>query len=180
MADNEEMTNEERDALKAKSWQAILDQATKPDLKALFEQPHSPEFIYYFLERFGGLVIYDAFNLEPPSQKVQIELKGMNEHYAVYDRGSCLVIAPKNLFSHDRTVKDGIEAAKALALEAFDRGWTVELVGFEKYRRAAWVELQVLAEQHGRSVDVVNYPATMQEVKLSEWVSRSRVANSTP
>jgi hypothetical protein len=172
---SDELNHEGRDRLKSKSWQAIqglLD--TKPDLKALYEEMPSPLFTYYLLERWGGLKVYDAFNLEPGSAKVQLELKGASEHYGIYDCGSFLVMAPKNLFSHQRTLKDGIETTQTLSREVYERGWTIELVGFEKFRRASWVEFQLLAEQYGRTIEIVNYSPTIHDMKLFESISRGR------
>lgn len=171
----DEMSHAERGALQAKSWQAILDEATKPDLKALYEQPPSPLFAHYFSQRFGTLTIYDAFNLEPAAPKVPLQLEGASEHYHVFDRGSSLIMGPKNLFSHQRTLKDGIQTAQALATEVFIRGWTMELVGIHSFCLAAYVMLRLLGDQYGRAPEIINYNATLREMSLYQSIAMSRV-----
>ena len=154
------------DELKQQVWQALGENMPPPEITELLERAISPYEIYYLLERWGTLTVYDAFNLEPPSEKHLIVLEGASEHFLTYDRGCCLVACPKDLFSHERTLADGLVTAEALAREAFKRDWTVELVGFEKYSRAAWVELQTLGDKHNKKVEVLNYDASPTDVKL--------------
>jgi len=155
------------DELKSQVWQAIDHHLAIPDLSsALFEHPITIYEIYYLLERWATLKIWDAFNLEPAGDIKLLQLEGASPHYNVYDRGSCLVASPKDLFSHERTIADGLQTARALAREVYKRNWTVELVGFDKLTRAAWVEIQQLGDKHGRALEVVNYHATFRDVKL--------------
>lgn len=157
---------EAADALKQQAWKALSDGTPHPDLSAMLERGVNPLEVQYLLERWATLTIYDAFNLEAPGLKQPITLHGASEHFVVYDRGTCLVAGPKDLFSHAWTLADGIKTMAAMAREVYQRHWTVELVGYEKYRRAAWVELQVQSQQHGHSVDVLNFTPSVQDYRI--------------
>ncbi len=50
--------------------------------------------------------------------------------------------------------------------EVYERKWTVELVGFEKLTRAAWVEIQHLGDKFGQKLDVINYDPSTNDIKL--------------
>lgn len=154
------------DELKTQIWQALEQDMPAPELADLLDRAVTPLDIYYLLERWGTLTIYDAFNLDPPGEKKLLVLDGASEHYLTYDRGSCLVACPKELFSHERTLADGIRTCEALAREAYKRDWTVELIGFEKLTRAAWVEIQHLGDKHNKKIEVINYNASAHDVKL--------------
>ena len=83
-----------------------------------------------------------------------LQLKGISQHYNIYDCGSCLIGAPKDLFSHARTLEDALQTARVMAREAYQRKWTVEFVGFDKMaraarisaasRRATWKQLEIV------------------------------------
>lgn len=154
------------DKLKAQVWEALEQNLPVPDLGNVYELPITQLEIYYLLERWGILIIWDAFNLDPPSQKVPLNLDGVSKHYHVYDRGSSLVGAPKDLFSHERTLLDGLQTAQAMAREVYKRNWTVELAGFDKLVRAAWVEIQHLGDKHGKYLEVINFSPSPDDVKL--------------
>ena len=131
--------SEYNNQLKTQIWEALEKNLPIPDLMAIYERPITLLDVYYMLERFGVLTIYDAFNLEPPGEKVLLTLEGVSKHYNVYDRGCCLVATPKDLFSHERTLLDGLQTSQAMAREVYKRNWTVELTGFDKLMRAAWL-----------------------------------------
>ena len=152
--------------LKSEVWQALEKQLAIPNLDEIYAREFTPLDMYYLLERWGLLTMWDAFNLDPPAVKQLLQLPGTSEHYNVYDRGSCLIACPKDLFSHERTLEDGLQTARAMAREAYKRNWTVELIGFEKLARAAWVEFQHLGAQHGREVEVINYEPTDQDYEI--------------
>lgn len=154
------------DKLKAQVWQALEEHLPVPELADIYERPITALDIYYLLERWGTLTIYDAFNLEPPGEKKLLVLEDASPHYDVYDRGSCLVGCPRDLYSHERTIADSIQTAKAMANVAFNRGWTMELIGIEKMTRTAWVEIQRLNEQFKRNLEVINFAPTSDDVKL--------------
>jgi len=154
------------DKLKAQVWQAVEQRLPVPELSDLLEKEITPLEINYLLERWGFIKIWDAFNLEPPSEFKLIQIEGVSEHYYVYDRGSCLVGFPKDLFSYERTLEDGMQTARAIAREAYKRQWTVELVGIDKLTRAAWVEIQHLGDTHGKRLEVINFSPTTDDIKI--------------
>ena len=95
-----------------------------------------------------------------------LTLEGTSPHYNVYDRGSCLVACPKDLFSHVRTIDDGLQTARAMAREVYKRDWTIELAGLDKMSRAAWVEIQHLGDLNGKRLEVINFIPTPDDVKV--------------
>lgn len=178
--DKPPVTSLDIDALKASVWQALSEEHAKPEIKALLDRAVTPLEVYYLMERWGTITIYDAFNLEPPAAKIPLVLEGASEHFVVYDRGSSLIAGPKDLFSLTRTLADGLKTAQALAREAYERIWVVELVGFEKYVRAAWVECQLLGDQYGRSMEIINYNPSMQDARIYKSVMLGHEMNVSP
>jgi hypothetical protein len=154
------------DKLKSQVWEALEQNLPIPDLGEIYERAVTPLEIYHLLERWGILTAWDAFNLDPPGEKHLLTLEGASPHYNVYDRGSCLVACPKDLFSHERTIEDGLQTARAMAREVYKRDWTIELAGLDKMSRAAWVEIQHLGDLHGKQLDVINYNPTPDDVKV--------------
>lgn len=152
--------------IKAAVWSALQQQLPIPELDELYNRPINILDVYYLLERWGILTAWDAFNLDAPAKKILLNLEGTSEHYNVYDRGCCIVACPKDLFSHERTLADGIQTAKAVAREVYKRNWTVELTGFDKLSRAAWVEIQRMGDVHGKQLEVINFDPTTSDVKL--------------
>tara|TARA_R110000868_G_scaffold330887_11_gene591896 strand:+ start:199 stop:1032 length:834 start_codon:yes stop_codon:yes gene_type:complete len=169
-------SQEYADELKQQVWQALEQNMPMPELQDILSNAVTPLDVYYLLERWATLTIYDAYNLDPPGEKHLIVLEGASEHYLTYDRGSCLVACPKDLFSHERTLADAIQTSQALAREAYQRQWVVELVGFEKLSRAAWVEFQHLGEKHNQKVEVLNYEPTTSDMKLYWERAQAQVA----
>lgn len=133
-------------------WEAIIQGQTIPELKELIDRPISHQEIYYLLSRISYFVIWDANNPAPAGELHPLTLKGASDLFNVYDRGSCIVATPKQLFDHDRTLRHGIQTAQAMAGEVFLRGWRVEFGGFDKMVRAAWVEFELLSEKFGKPV----------------------------
>ncbi|EKD53758.1 MAG: hypothetical protein ACD_60C00157G0012 [uncultured bacterium] len=151
---------------KKEVWDALLKNLPLPELKDMLQQPITEVEIYYLLQRFATLTIWDVYNLEYPSEKTILTLKDASKHYNVYDRGCCIIGSPKNLFSHERTLQDALQTAKAIAREVYQRGWAVELVGFDKMVRAAWVELQHLGIQNGKSLEILHYNPSPSDIKI--------------
>lgn len=155
-------------SLKGDVWEALGKGLPLPeviDLKEFLNRPVSPLDIYYLLERFACLTIWDAYNLDAPGKLQRLSLKGTSPHYHIYDRGSCLVAAPKDLFSHARTPYDFLITARAVAVEVYNRGWgTIELSGFDKMVRAAWVKLQIMGTQQGRMIEILHYKPQAEDV----------------
>ena len=156
------------DELKQQIWLALEQNMPSPDIADLLARAVTPSDVYYLLERWATLTIYDAFNLDAPGEKKLMVLEGASEHFLTYDRGSCLVACPKDLFSCERTLADGIHTAEALAREAYKRNWTVELIGFEKLTRAAWVEIQYLSDVNNRKMEILNYEPSDHDMKLHQ------------
>ncbi len=155
--------------LKHQVWAAIGDGDTMPpDFGNLLDRPFTLLELHYLMERFATFTIWDVYNLEPSLEKTLIAIEGQSPHYSVYDKGSHLVCAPTDLFSHERTSADAMQTARAMAAEVFRRGWTVELSGFDKMMRIAWVELQVLGHKHNKPVEVLHYDPTDADRKLCD------------
>lgn len=163
--------------LKAQVWDAINQKIAIPELENLYDSPISIQDVYYLVERFGILKVWDAFNLDPPGDVRLITIEGVSPHYRVYDRGSCLIAAPKDLFSHERTMADSLQTAQAVAREVYKRSWTIELVGLDKMMRAAWIEIQQLGDRYGKNLDVINYKPTASDMNLytNQAISRKLV-----
>lgn len=153
----------EVDELKKQIWTALGNGEPAPDLLNLLDRPVTKADIYYFLEKWGTLKIWDAFNLEPPGELIPLEIEDMSPHYRAFDRGSCLIAGPIDLFSPARTLEDGLQMARALAREVYKRDWTIEMVGIDKFMSAAWVELEYLAQLHGKKLNVINYPGNPKD-----------------
>lgn len=158
--------NEYFDQLKTQIWEALEKNLPIEGLDELSNRPITPLDVYYLLMRFGTLKAWDAFNLDPPGTPVPLTLEGVSPHYRVFDRGSCIVAVPKDLFSHERTLADGIMTAKAVAREVYKRNWTTELVGVDQLTRAAWVEIQHLGDQYGRALEVINFTPLPMDRRL--------------
>jgi hypothetical protein len=152
--------------LKAEVWEALGKNLPLPDLAELLNRPITLTEIYYLLQRFATLTIWDVYNLDYPGEKNLLNLEGVSKHYHVYDRGCCIVGAPKELFSHERTLADAMNTARAMAREVYKRGWVIEFAGFDKMVRSAWVELQLLSEQHGKPLEILHYNPSMADVKI--------------
>lgn len=153
-------------SLKSKVWEALGKNLPLPEMEAIVDRPITAIEIYYLLQRFATLTVWDVYNLDPPAERAVLQLEGTSPHYVVYDRGSCLIGAPKDLFSHDRNLEDALQTARAMAREVYRRGWTIEFAGFDKMLRAAWVEIQVLGDQHGKQLDILHFNPTSEDVNL--------------
>ena len=164
--------------MKAQIWDAMQQQVPIPELGRLLELPITQLDIYYLLERWGTLTIWDAFNLDPPHEKHLLTLEGVSKHYNVFDRGSSLIMCPKDLFSEERTLRDGVETAQALAREIFKRGWTIEMAGLDKWTRAAWVEFQRLGDLHQKHVEIINYQPSAEEIRV--YTEQVHVSTNAP
>ena len=66
-----------------------------------------------------------------------------------------------------------MQTAKVIAREVYKRGWTIEFAGFNKMVRAAWVELQVLGDAHGKQLEILHYNPSSEDLKL--YVSQTKV-----
>jgi hypothetical protein len=153
--------------LKKQVWEALGTNQATP-MQDPMTRDISPTEIYYLLQRWASLAIWDVYNLEPAGDKTLLTLPGASPHYEIFDRGSCLVGAPKDLFSYKRNLEDGLMTARAMADEVYKRGWTVEFAGFNKLVRAAWVELQVNGSKSGKFLEVLHFTPSASDMKLAQ------------
>lgn len=165
--------------LKSQVWEALKQNLPLPEFGELLERSITAVEIYYLLERFATLTIWDVYNLDTPAEKNLIKVKGLNKHYQIWDRGSCLVAGPVDLFSHERTLEDALQASRFLAQEAYSRGWVIEFAGFDKMVRAAWVELRLLGERYGKQLEILHYIPTNEDIRTYEAKLRTRPIGPT-
>lgn len=151
---------------KSQVWEALGKNLPLPDLGEVMNRAPTPIEIYYLLQRWATLTIWDVYNLDTPGEKKLLQLEGCSPHYQLWDRGSCLIAAPKDLYSHERTLEDALQTAKVLAREVYKRGWVIEFAGFDKMVRAAWVELKLLEEKHGKALEVLHYNPSPDDLKV--------------
>jgi hypothetical protein len=147
-------------------WQAILQGQTIPEIQSLMDRPITHQEIYYLLGRMAYFVIWDAHNPAPAGELYPLRLQGIEEHFNVYDRGSCIVATPKHLFDHNRTLLHAVNVSQAMAHEVFKRGWTVEFGGFDKMVRAAWVEFELLSEKYEKPVKYSYFNPSPHDVDI--------------
>ena len=162
--------------LKTEVWEALGKNLPLPEAKDILNRPITLTEIYYLLQRFATLTIWDVYNLDYPGEKQLLTLEGASEHYNIYHRGCCLVGAPKELFSHERTLEDARQTARAMARKAYQFGWVIEFAGFDKMVRFAWVELQHLADKHGKALEILHYTPSEGDVKIYVAEAKSRAA----
>lgn len=152
--------------IKAEVWDALGKNLPLPELGDVLNRPVTATEVYYLLQQFATLTIWDVYNLDYPGEKTLLNLEGVSEYYDVYDRGCCIVGTPKDLFSHERTVEDALKTARVMAREVYKRGWVIEFAGFDKMVRVAWVELQLLAEKHGKALEILHYNPSPNDLKI--------------
>lgn len=166
------------DQLKTRIWEALGKNMPLPQLEDIYKRPISILDVYYILERWAPLTIWNAFDLEPAGPKSLINLPGASPHYLIYDRGSCLTATPKELFSHERTLADSIATAKAMGREVYKRSWTIEFAGFEKMVRAAWVEIKREGDLKGKPLEVLYFKPTPQDERIYQNEARALKSSS--
>lgn len=84
--------------IKSRVWEALGKDLPLPDMGDVLNRPVTALEVYYLLQRWATITIWDVYNLDEPGEKIPLGLSDASEHYHVYDRGSCLVAAPKDLF----------------------------------------------------------------------------------
>lgn len=160
--------------LKSRVWEALGQNLPIPEMEDIFNRPFTAAEIYYLLQRFATLTIWDVYNLEVPGEKILLNLPGASQHYNIYDRGSCLIAAPKDLYSYERTLEDALQTARALAREVYNRGWVIEFAGFNKMVRAAWIELQNLSEQYGKEIEILRFTPSAEDIQTYKVQSKGK------
>ncbi len=166
--------------LKAEVWDALGKNLPLPELNELLNRPITITEIYYLLQRFATLTIWDVYNLDSPDEKRILQLEGMNKYYDIYDRGCCIVGAPKDLFSHERTLEDALQTARAMAKEVYKRGWVIEFAGFDKMVRSAWVELQLLGDKYGKRLEVLHFSPSLRDLQIYREQAKDIVPAPSP
>lgn len=129
-------------------------------------RPVSKTDVYYLLQLFFPLKVWNAFDFSKPKSYTEIQIPGQSAHFRIVDGGSCFIMHPRELFSHERSIKDGIQTAKALASFIHDKMWTVEMAGFEKGQRAFWVQWQHRNIQKESEYDILRYNPTQQDLHV--------------
>lgn len=160
--------------LKAEIWEALGKDLPAPEFKELLNRPITAVEVYHLLQRFATLTIWDVYNLDYPGKLVPLQLEGMSKHYNIYDRGCCLVGSPKDLFSHERTLEDALQTARVMAREVYNRGWVIEFAGFDKMVRSAWVELQILSDTLGKSLQILHYSPSPEDLRAYQKESEAK------
>ncbi len=163
--------------LKSKVWEALGQDLPLPEIESLINRPLTLVEVYYLMQRFATMTIWDVHNLDLPGENKKLELEGANEHFQIYDRGSCLVGAPKDLFSHDRTLEDALQTARVMAREVCKRGWAVELTGFNKMVRASWVEIKLWESKYHKPLEILHYEPTEADQKLYQAEEKARLVS---
>ncbi|MES2219258.1 MAG: hypothetical protein V4501_12710 [Pseudomonadota bacterium] len=164
--------------MKAQVWDALGKNLPVPSANDTLTRPITSAEVYYLMQRFGSMTIWDVYNLETPGPKVPLALPDMSKHYDIFDRGSCIVGAPKSLFSYERTLNDALQTARVMAREVYKRGWTIEFGGFNKMVRAAWIELQVLSDKFNKPIEIMHYTPSGRDLKIYE--ARVEASRPTP
>ena len=162
--------------LKQNVWEAIGDDLPIPDIGEFIDRPVTEADIQYLLQRFATFIVWNVYDLAEPGEKNLVTIPGCSSHFNVYDRGCCLVGVPKELFSHERTLEDALQTARAMAGEAYERSWVVEFSGFQKMSRAAWIELQLLSDKFGRKAEVLHYNPSSEDLKI--YAAKSKTTPS--
>jgi hypothetical protein len=152
--------------IKPQVWDALGKDLPTPSLQDILTRPITATEIYYLLQRFASLTIWDVSNLNTPAEKTLIALPEANKYYNIFDMGSCLVGAPKDLFTHERTLADALQTAQVMAREAHKRFHTIEFSGFNKMISAAYVEMQVLTNTTGKQLNILHYTPKPLELDM--------------
>ncbi|MHB1948397.1 MAG: Ig domain-containing protein [Gammaproteobacteria bacterium] len=152
--------------IKSRIWEALGKDLPIPEMGELLNRPVTAIEIYYLLQRWATLTIWDVYNLDSPGEKKLLTLEGCSSHYNIYDRGSCIIGAPKDLYSNERTLEDALQTSRAMAREVYNRGWVIEFAGFDKMVRAAWVELRHLSDKFGKEIEILHYVPTTDDLRI--------------
>ena len=99
---------------KAKYWELFSEGLELPDIEELLTRKVTPDEVYYLLERYATLIIWNAEDLSPSKDGTVIEIEGASKHFNVYDFGNALVMTPVDLISSERTYNDALQTAIAM------------------------------------------------------------------
>lgn len=139
-------------------WRSFANDLSLPDIETILTREVSASDIYYLLERYGTLMIWNADDLRPADKGQLFAVEGISSRYNVYDFDVVLVATPKALYDPARTIKDGYITAEAMVNEIHKRAWNIEMAGHDKLMRRAWLEVQKLNRLgKGHHIEIHNY-----------------------
>jgi len=139
-------------------WRSFANDLNLPDIETILTREVSASDIYYLLERYGTLMIWNADDLRPADKGRLFDLKEISSRYNVYDFDVVLVATPKALYDPARTINDGYMTAEAMIHEIHQRAWNIEMAGHDKLMRRAWLEVQKLNRLgKGHHIEIHNY-----------------------
>lgn len=168
-------TADEIAKLYQQAWASLIKDGILPEsLDEIIERPIARSDIYYLLQRFATFTIWNADDLRLADNGKLINITNVSNEFNVYDFEVCLVAAPKDLFSHDRTLSDALKTARAMVAEAHRRQWHVEFGGFDRMANVAWYEVKKLNENATHQMEVRNYQPTEMKrgVNLAQSASK--------
>ncbi len=142
-------------------WKSFSEKLELPDLEKLLTRQITRNDIYYFINKFATLTVWNSDDFRPADNGKLIKILGASDHFMVYDFDVAIVASPKDLYSTSRTITDAVETARAMVQEAYQRNWNIELAGFEKMVSAAWVEAEWLNKKSAdHKIEVKNFIPT--------------------
>ncbi|OGT30883.1 MAG: hypothetical protein A3E87_07840 [Gammaproteobacteria bacterium RIFCSPHIGHO2_12_FULL_35_23] len=159
-------TAEEIAKSRQEAWQALAKQGVLPEsIQEIIERPVTSADIYYLLSRFASFTVWNAEDMRLAVNGKLIQVAGASDKFNIYDFEVCLVITPKDLYSHDRGLGDALKTARAATQEVYRRKWHIELGGFDKMADAAWYEAYDLNKRGEHQMEIRNYePAEITEM----------------
>ena len=153
-----------------KYWELFASDGQLPDLERLLTRQVTPEDIYYLLERFATLTIWDADNLSPADEGKVLALAGSSPYYQVYDFGVALVATPKELYDTHRVLSDAFQTARVMIQEVQKRGWKIQLSGYDKMITAAWVEVNRLNEANPeQKIEIEDFTPSAADLEILSY-----------
>lgn len=154
-------TPDEIATLHAEAWASLMETGTVPEsLEEIINRPISRSDIYYLLQRFATFTVWNADDLRLASEGKLVNVAGVSNEFNVYDFEVCLVATPKDLYSHERTLSDALQTARAMVREAHHRLWHVEFGGFDRMANVAWYEVKNLNAKAKHQMEIRNYQPT--------------------
>lgn len=159
------VTIDEIKEIRLDTWRELAENGIVPeDMQEVINRPTTKQDIYHLLQRFATFTVWNADDLRLADIGEMVEVKGISKHYNVYDFEVCLVATPKELYSHNRTLGDSLETAKAMVRDVHKRGWHVEFGGFDRMATAAWYEVRKTNATNQHQMEVRNYqPAEVKD-----------------
>ena|SRR3990167_11227917 len=151
-------TADEITSLFSEAWEQLTKEGIMPEtLEEIIQRPISKTDMYYLLQRFASFTVWNADDLRLADNGQLVTVKEASDEFNVYDFEVCLVATPKDLFSHERTLGDALQTAKAMVKETYRRKWHVEFGGFDRMANIAWYEIKKLNAKGAHQMEIRNY-----------------------